>query len=107
MDSASRPASLALADLSSAIESAVGRVAEEHGLRFGSDVVLGPGTIVGRWIDGKVDIRTIEKASEEISGHVADHDAIRTQAGGISPAFMWQRGHIIMGIVYEPAAFQR
>lgn len=108
MAATNRPASLTVKDLSAAIERAMEDVAKDHGLEFGSEIVLGPGTIIGRWLrEGIDDISAIEDASTKIGSQVQEVEAIRAHAPAISPAFMWHGGHIIMGIVYEPRTLAR
>lgn len=93
---AGRPESIAVDQLSSAVQAAVREVSGKHGLRIGDNLVFKPSILIGRQLMEAVsNIDAAQKMAADLAGHLQ-----RSGIGGgaqLSPGVLVQGGHIILG----------
>jgi hypothetical protein len=105
---AQRAASVAIGQLSKAVDEAVQRAAEKA--KVETEFSINGGLIWGRWLREAIDLGAAEKLASSITAHVQETVAGPAGAaapgpsGGakLQPAVLARNGHIICGFLPDP-----
>jgi hypothetical protein len=101
--STQRPKSISFRELSKAVDAATKQVAEKHKLKFGNELVLQPGTLIGRQLLEAVALEKALEAAGEITKAVGGaHAELARPGGNPEPAVLARPGILICGFLPEP-----
>jgi hypothetical protein len=102
---ARRPPTIAISDLSKAVEQAVKVATEKHKVQFLAEFRIGPGTIIGRQLlTADIGLKQAEQIATEIAEHVTTkvESAAAIAANQFEPAVLIKGGGTTCGMICGP-----
>ncbi len=102
-----RALTIAAKDIAKAVDSAVKLVGEKHKVKFAPEFHIGPGTIMGRMLQGEIGLKQAEQIAAEITQHAAAGAGAGAGPAGLAkpqfePAVLINRNLILCGFYPGP-----
>lgn len=102
-----RALTIAAKDIAKAVDSAVKLVGDKHKVKFAPEFHIGPGTIMGRILQGEIGLKQAEQIAAEITQHAATGAGAGAGAGigsaaQLEPAVLINRNLILCGFYPGP-----